>query len=242
LDAPPALEGLSATVYEDQSRIRLEWDQTTLSDAEFVTYIIYRKKVGDDNWGMIGLAKPSTRLAFNDWYAGQQTMWEYRVTVVKLINGEPDLESPDSDIVQARLESDVWFVIGQDRDHIFELPVESENHTRPVQQEAFEPLGSNRKAVVRGFVLGHEGTIDLHWQPSEKAEADENMQYILYGAGPHILKNPFGDVYEVTFGSQDAEYGTGGQKITTLTWIEVSQKTNNPLLTPDEYLATIGAE
>ena len=241
LDAPPAVTGLSATVFEEQSKIRLDWDASSLGST-FVTYVIYRRRVGDDSWGMIGLAKPETKVFFNDWYAGQQTVYEYRVTVVKLINDEPDLESPDSDIVQVRLESDVWFVIGQDRDHIFELPVESESHTRPVQQEAFEPLGTNRKAVVRGFVLGHEGTLDLQWLPEEKAQADSGMSYILYGAGPHILKNPFGDVYDVTFGSQDGEYGTGGRKGMTLTWIEIGQKTNNPLLTPDEFLATIGAE
>lgn len=241
LNAPPRIEGLSVTIYEDQSRVGLDWDASSLGQ-NFVTYVVYRRRLGETEWGMIGAVKPESRVTFNDYYAGQQQGYEYRVTVVKLIGGEPDLESPDSDIASGRLESDVWYVIGADRTHVFELPVSDETHTRPVQQEAFEPIGLNRKAVVRGFVLGHEGTLDVVWQPEEKADADENMTYLIYQAGPHILKNPFGDVYEVTFGTQDGQYQTGGVLTTSLVWIETSQKTNNPLLTPDEFLATIGAE
>ena len=241
LAAPPRVEGLSVTVYEDLSRVRLDWDPSVLG-VNFVTYVVYRRKVGESEWGVIGTVKPESRVVFNDYYAGQTTTYEYRVTVVKLIGGEPDLESPDSDIAQGRLESDVWYVIGADRSHIFELPVSSETHTRPVQQEAFEPIGSNRKAVVRGFVLGHEGSLDVVWMHEEKPDYDENMAYLIYQAGPHILKNPFGDVYEATFGSQDGAYEVGGTHQMTLVWIETSQKTNNPLLDPAEFLASIGAE
>ena len=243
LDAPPAIEGLSATVYEDRSLIRLDWDTSNLG-SNFLMYVIYRRLSGSDEWGYIGMRNIEGGIFFNDWYAGQQTNYEYRVTVVKKIADEPDVESPDSDIVQARLESDVWFVVGKDRSeaHTFELPVESETHTRPVQQEAFEPLGTNRKAVVRGFVLGSEGQLTVNWTFEEKIVSDEQINYIIYNAGPHILKNPFGDVYEVTFGTVDGQYSVGGLHNVTLVWIETGSKTNNPLLTPDEFLATIGAE
>lgn len=242
LDAPPAVQGLSATIIEEQSRVFLEWDASSLG-TKFVTYVIYRRDVGDTDWTMIGTRKPETNVAFSDWYAGQSRQYEYRVTVVKLITSEPDLESPDSDIVSTALQSDVWMVIGKDRaeEHVFELPVSSESHSRPVQQEEFEPLGSNRKAIVRGFVLGHEGTLDVVFQNTEAQLAKEQVEYLLYYAGPHILKNPFGDVFDVTFGSPDYSYGGGGILSATLTWTEVGA-TNNPGLTPDEFLAQIGAE
>jgi hypothetical protein len=224
------------------ARIELDWDKSALGTA-FVTYVIYRRPVGEDNWTMIGTAKPETNTRFNDYYAGQYVEYEYRVTVVKLVSGEPDVESPDSDIATARLESDVWMVVGQDRNpsHIFELPVQDENHSRPVQQEVFEPLGTNRKAVVRGFVLGHEGSLDLLWKEDEAAAAKEQLDYLVYYPGPHTLKDPFGNVYDVTFAGPDSHYLQGGHLQVTLTWIEVG-KTSNPGLTPDEYLKQIGAQ
>lgn len=242
LAAPPRLEGLSATVYEDQSKIVLDWDAAALG-ANFVTYVIYRKAPSDDEWTMIGTRKPQSNVTYVDWYAGQKREYNYRVTVVKKIANEPDLESPDSDIVTAQLVSDVWFVVGNDRseEHIFELPVNSESHNRPVQQEEFEPIGSNRKAVVRGFVLGHEGSVDVTFFEEESAIARQRIEYLLYYAGPHILKNPFGDVFDVTFGSPDYQYLPAGNMEATLTWIETGA-TNNPGLTPDQYLAQIGAE
>lgn len=241
LAAPPAIEGLSATVIEDESRIVLDWDASSLAGA-FVTYVIYRRRPGDTDWTMIGTARPESNTTFSDWYAGNSVQYEYRVTVVKLIASEPDLEGPDSDIATASLESDVWMVVGQDRDttHIFELYVSGESHTRPVQQESFEPLGSNRKAVVRGFVLGHEGSVDVTYQESESWVGRTQIEYLLYYAGPHILKTPFGDVYDVTFGSPDYSYQGGGSLNVTLTWIEVGA-TNNPGLSPDQFLALIGA-
>ncbi len=242
LAAPPKINGLSATVEPEQSKITLDWDASSLA-ANFVTYVIYRRPIGESEWTMIGTKKPETNTIFVDWYAGQRRTYEYRVTVVKLIAGEPDLESPDSDIVTTILDADTWMVIGKDRatEHIFELPVDSENHNRPVQQESFEPIGSNRKAVVRGFVLGHEGTMDVLWTEEESFDARAQIEYLLYYAGPHILKNPFGDVYDVTFGSPDFQYNGGGSLSVTLTWIETGA-TNNPGLSPDEYLAQIGAE
>lgn len=242
LAAPPPIESLAATSYEDQSRILLTWDRSALG-AAFAGYVIYRRKKGEDEWTAIGIRKPEVNNYFNDWYAGQRVQYEYRVTVIKLITNEPDIEGPDSDIVGTSLVSDVWMVVGKDRaeEHIFELPVTSENHTRPVQQESFEPLGSNRKAIVRGFVLGHEGSIQIEFDQSYSSVGREQIEYLLYYAGPHILKNPFGNVYDVTFGSPDFEYVGGGHLNATLTWTEVGA-TNNPGLTPDEFLAQIGAE
>jgi hypothetical protein len=182
--------------------------------------------------------------AFSDWYSGQREVYEYRVTVVKKIADEPDLESPDSDIVQAQLSSDEWVVVGHDRaeEHTFGLPVMDAPHQRPVQQEVFEPLGSNRKAVIRGFVLGHEGSLECLWAAEEASLAKEQIEYLLYEPGPHILKSPFGDVWDVTFSSPDFNYAPVGHMPVTLEWIETGHSTSNPFLTPDDYLAQIGAE
>ena len=241
LAAPPAISGVSATVEEEISAIVIDWDASSLGSA-FVTYVVYRKDETDTDWTMIGTRKPESNTVFTDYYAGQSHNYQYRVTVVKLLTGEPDLESPDSEIVTAMLASDVWYVVGRDRaeEHIFELPVVDENHTRPVQQESFEPLGTNRKVVVRGFVLGHEGSLQCIWESAESHTARDQIEYLLYYAGPHILKNPFGDVFDVTFGSPDFQFSGGGHLNVTLTYTEVGA-TSNPGITPSEYLTSIGA-
>jgi hypothetical protein len=242
LAAPPAISGLSATVEPDLSAIVLDWDNSSLGSS-FVTYVIYRKGEFDTEWSMIGTRKPETNSSFTDYYAGQYNWYQYRVTVVKMITSEPDVESPDSEIVTAKLDSDVWYVVGRDRsiEHIFELPVTDESHTRPVQQESFEPLGTNRKVVVRGFVLGHEGSLQCIWGDDESHVAREQIEYLLYYAGPHILKSPFGDVFDVTFGSPDYQFSYGGTLTVTLTYTEVGA-TSNPGISPEEYLQSIGAQ
>lgn len=221
---PDEITGLSATVVEEFSHIQLDWDPTTLSAMDFHSYRVQRREDGGP-WLTLDNIGTSTITQYKDALTGQGVTYEYRVQQLKNIPGDAPLISETGDIVTATLESDLWFVIGNedpdDEDHSFELPVASESHTRPIQQEVFEPIVGIRKKVARGNVLGYEGTLQLIWQSSERAEARVYLDFLASNFGPHILKSPFGDVWRVEFDAPDYSYSGGGHLSVEIGWVEV---------------------
>jgi hypothetical protein len=240
-DAPDPITGLSPTIFEDKSLLRLDWDEMTLKTGHtFVAYNIYKRLVNDVDWMHVGSVAPKSRSLYDDWYAGNGVAYQYRVTATTTKSGVSiELESPDDpdggSIVVAELDSDVWMLVGENRseENIVELPVGDESHERMVQQEAFETLGSNRKVIIRGYVLGHEGSITCVWT-NELIQSPADPQiyfpmnvigrrlidYITSNKGPHILKSPFGDVWDVEFSGPQYRWIQGGYLEVTLEWTE----------------------
>lgn len=222
---PDAITGLSATVIEELSHIQLDWDVSTLADVDFERYSVERRKVGESSFTIIRSITDKNDNSYLDALTGQGVEYEYRVLQYKEVPGDAPLASPEGDVVTAALESDIWFVIGNanpnDTAHAFELPVYQETHTRPIQQEVFEPIVSSRKKVARGNVLGYEGTLSLVWDTSERADAKDQLQFLAENAGPHILKSPFGDVWQVEFDSPNYRYQLVGHLAVDIGWVEV---------------------
>jgi hypothetical protein len=244
LDAPDPVQGLSPTTDESYSRVVLEWDQSPLKTGHtFLSYRIYRKMENDNVWTHIGSVAPRSRTEYTDWYAGQGVHYNYRVTIVTRtsISGV-ELESGDDsgggNQSMAALESDVWMVVAKnfDEEYIQELPVVDENHSSVSQQEEFEVLGGRRKVVIRGAVLGDEGTMTMMYSAREiewpigsgrfytyTVVGRRMMAFLLNTPGPHILKSPFGDVWMVEFQAPTMRPVSGGHLEVEVSWIETGQ-------------------
>lgn len=222
---PGDITGLSATVVEELSHIQLDWDASTLADVDFAYYAVYRRILGANAWYIIRIETSKSTVQWRDAFAGQGVGYEYKVLQWKAIAGDVPLPSGDGDILTAMLESDVWFVIGNenpyDEAHCFELPIFGETHTRPIQQEVFEPIVKSRKKVARGNTLGFEGTLDIRWLSEERDNAKWYLDFLSTNQGPHILKSPFGDTWRVEFDSPDYKYTGGGHLGVTMGWVEV---------------------
>jgi hypothetical protein len=222
---PPVITGLSATILTNS--IDLDWDISTLADADFDHYELYRRVFGDTEWTELSSIFTKTSLIFHDLGVSFGVLYEYKITQFKNSGGGFDIESDDSDIVEASLEGDaldIWMVVGADGDpdHTFELPVTADSFVEPIQQEVFEPLGSERKTVVRGKVLGAEGTLSVLWDSSERDEILPKLHYITHHRGPHILRSPFGDTWLVEFGGPTKAYEPVGHLNVSLQWTEVA--------------------
>lgn len=241
LDAPDPVTGLSVTVNEERSLVTLNWDTSTVKSGHtFVAYNVYRRLVGDEDFVFVGQSELLGQSFYKDFYAGNTLLYEYRVTMVATKTGVGiELESPDDpdgqNLVTVIMDSDVWMLVGKDRDdaHIQTLPVSDESHQRVLQQEAFETLGSNRKVIIRGFVLGSEGSITVVWrhdlvvsETDSQVFYDETvigrrlLNYITNNKGPHILKSPFGDVWDVEFEGPEYQWMQGGNLTVQLAWTE----------------------
>jgi hypothetical protein len=223
---PDPLTGVSVSVIEELSHIQLDWEISTLADVDFSHYSVERRLLGEVSWTVLASLTSKTTLQYKDASAGQGIAYEYQVINYKAIPGDAPLASDDNIVVSAMLESDVWFVIGnenpEDEVNSFELPVSDENHTRPIQQEVFEPIAHARKKVARGNVLGYEGSLTLRWTTQERTEAKTQLAFLAESAGPHFLKSPFGDVWRVEFDAPDYKYSGGGNLLVEIGWVEVA--------------------
>jgi hypothetical protein len=221
---PAAVADFIALADETYSAVRLSWAQSQLAGNAFRKYTIYRKKVTDFTWSILTEIPSISTLSYNDYMAAYDVAYEYKITQWSIVVGDADLQSGDSDLSTESLEADSWYVIGWDRnpDHIFELPVIAGPFAEPVQQEVFEPLGTSRKVIIRGKVMGAEGTLGCKWDASQRQTAIEQIDYIKSNAGPHILKSPFGDIWQVEFNGPTKDYEMGGHITINLTWTEVA--------------------
>lgn len=220
---PPTIVGFSGTAEEPESHILLNWDVSTLADDDFNTYRIYRREQGEELWTvLVDIAAKNTNM-YEDNTAGQRITYEYMITQFKGVVGDVPLESNASEIVTIALETDAWFIVMTVATafHAVELNVTDEEHSSSIQQEVFEPLASNRKRIVRGNVLGDEGSLTALFDTSLAREAKIQMDFILNNSGPHILKSPFGDVWFVEFDAPAFKYQPGGHLEVTVGWVEI---------------------
>jgi len=221
--APDAISNFVVSDDVSQSAVSMSWDESTVAANEFRQYTIYRKVTGSDNWTAITDIVNKATTSYLDYTAANSVSYDYKITQFQIIPGDVDLESGDSDISTVTLDTDSWVIIGADRalSHIFEVPVIAAPFQEPVQQEVFEPLGTNRKVILRGGVMGAEGTLQAKWPTSERTIAKEQIDYVKSNAGPHLLKSPFGDVWQVEFAGPTKDYEQVGHFNATLSWTEV---------------------
>lgn len=220
---PVAVVGLSTTVTE--TAIVLDWDESLLAVDDFDRYLIYRRIAGDTDWEAHASIFDKTTNTYEDVSVAFNVTYEYAVTQFKNITGGFTIESVLSDIAVATLVGvvlDTWTVLGADGITTFELPVTSAPFKEPVQQEEFEPLGSTRKSIVRGKVIGAEGTLKCKWASDEREVAKANIRYITRNRGPHVLRSPFGDVWLVEFSGPDKDYQPVGHMEVSIAWTEVA--------------------
>src|SRR6478735_496516 len=222
--APDAIQDFTVTDDVSLSSNVLHWTASNLLSSDFRQYVIYRRLSTDTDWTILDTLTNQSQVAYYDYTAANTKSYEYKMTQFQIVPGDVDLESGDSDIGSAILDTDSWFVIGADRNaaHIFEVPVVAAPFSEPVQQEVFEPLGTSRKVIIRGRVMGAEGTLQGKWNTTERDDALAQVLYIKSNAGPHILKSPFGDVWQVEFSGPNKEYEAGGHITININWTEVA--------------------
>lgn len=224
---PDPVTGLNVDAVVDSSYVELTWDVSGLADVDFYAYRVYRREPTDIEWETLSTISDKATTTYLDAFAGHGLIYEYKVTQFQVIAGDEPLESGEGDIVAIELDADTWYVIGNadvnDTSNSFELPVVDESHNEVVQQEIFEPVASARKKIVRGNVLGQEGTLDLMWPADERAEARQRLRFMTDEAGPHLLKSPFGETWLVEFDAPSYKYKSVGHLTASVGWVEVEE-------------------
>jgi hypothetical protein len=221
--APDAVQDFTVADDVSLSANILRWTVSNMAANDFREYVIYRKLSNEAEWTELTSITSQSTVIYYDYTAANTVSYEYKITQFQIVPGDVDLESSDSDIGSAILDTDSWFVVGADRaaSHIFEVPVVSAPFVEPVQQEVFEPLGTDRKVIIRGREMGAEGTLQGRWVSTQREEAKAQVAYIKGSAGPHILKSPFGDVWNVQFSGPNKDYEVAGHITMSINWTEI---------------------
>lgn len=219
-EPPPTITGFSGSSLEDESAIQLNWDASTLSDEDFSHYRIYRREFGEELWTVLIDISNKATVEHRDETAGQTIEYEYLITQYKVVTGDAPLESNQSEIVTAALESDAWFVVPTGL-VAMELVVTEEEHSAVVQQEVFEPLATNRKRVIRGNVLGNEGSLTARFDAANARAAKIYFESLKTFKGPHLLKSAFGDVWSVELDAPGYKYLAAGHLDVSFGWVEI---------------------
>ena len=193
-------------------------------------------------WQLIDIVTTQEVSTYNDWYAGNTLAYDYKVTVVSgsASDDKGEFESGEdseggSVVTSVSIDNDVWTFIPRSRslDLTLELPVLDASHNKMIQQESFETLGSARKLIIRGFVLGDEGSITCVWKNEQVPSPGDSqvtynetvigrrfLNHITSNKGPHILKSPFGEVWDVQFEGPQISWAPGGILQATISWVE----------------------
>ena len=242
LDAPNPALFTQVTANAERSNIYLTWTRPTDSPPVYIKgYRLYRKKRWLEDYQLIAEFFSPSQTSWTDYYAGNSVNYTYKIVAIGqkagsgvFIEGQDEADS----FWTIQNNSDNWTIVGRDRNaaHIYDMIVVDEDHNRPIQQEEFETLGADRKVIMRGFVLGHEGSITAIWtNTSDPLPKDEQeyvnhtqigrslIEYMTFDAGPHIIKSPFGDVWDVQILTPEYKWLPSGHLETTIKYVETGQ-------------------
>lgn len=200
---PPGVVSVDPTRYDDLGYMRVWWDMAP--SETFISWRIYRRKVGGD-WVMIAdILDPNTQ-EFRDYLAPSQEEYEYSVVQVVYLFGE-NVESQLSDPISGIAPNGgYWLIDGIDNSLSVRLyGVTGESFKGNHEQAELAVVGRGRH-IDKGENLGRTGTLSIQVRTDATYSARQKRQMIetmIDNVGPIYLRNPFGDVMQVSLGDPD---------------------------------------
>ena len=201
---PPAGEvEVDPTTYGELGYMKITW--TTAPSDSFVAWRIYRREVGS-TWSLIADVTNPLANEYHDWMAPSQVAYEYAVVQMVYSFGEV-IESDLSASVEGYAENGgYWLIDGIDNEASVRLSsVAGEQFKSTIEQSELFVVGRGRH-VDKGEDWGRSGTLDVKIRDDEYTTARQKRQRILEmvkAIGPIYLRNPFGDIYQVSLGDPD---------------------------------------
>lgn len=214
--------------YDDIGYILIDWS-TMNPDEFFVSWNVYRRRAGDQEWNLIASYTDPTTLFHHDWTVTTGDSWEYAVTQSAGRSGQV-LDSviagtPDSILADG---SHYWLINPYDESVNFKLEnVSSDSYTDEFEEAELVIIGRGRK-INTGTRLGYSGSMVAQLRDSETETARskrQRLQEIKSSRLSYYLRNPFGDLLLVSVGnlaiSRIAGVGTSEYVDVTIPYKEV---------------------
>lgn len=192
------------TNFDELGYVYIDWSQTT-PDGFFVDWRVYRRPVESVSWDLIFTSTdPELRVAY-DWIVPSGNVYEYAVTQRAGRFGSV-IESP---IVQteSRIVSGTHYWILNpldDSDNMRLSNVTSDSYTDSYDEAELIIINRGRK-INQGTRIGYDGSLVAQLRDDEDGltarQKRVKLQTIKAARTTYYLRNPFGDLLEISLGN-----------------------------------------
>lgn len=198
---PPEPSGLVIEADLEASAIRLSWDPTTILEADFDGYRVYRSEDGV-TWELLATLTGVNDVSYDDFEAALNKVLSYRVT-----QSNVDFESAPAE-GSAELVSRTWWAVTPDDGSLtFPIPkVRGASMTSPKVQEVYSPIGRPTRIVVGDVVQTEEGELSFLVMPDQPGQVALLKRLQARMDGVLILKAPDGVVHRVQYGDMTRSF------------------------------------
>lgn len=193
-----------ADLYDSLGYVQLAW-QDTARDPSFISYRVYRRKVGNEQWLLLAeFFTTQANYEYRDYLAESTTSYEY--DVVQMVDRFGSLvESTHAAVTLTPTSSDYWIIYSNDPDDWYNnlrlYHATSDTPVEEYQREAIPLIGRGRHYDF-GERLGFKGslTCEILDQPGLTARQQIlQLRQLQEDRRSVWLRNPFGDIWQVVF-------------------------------------------
>lgn len=204
----PVAYTADASGYETNGYINVDWS-TQQPDGFFIDWRVYRRLAGTTTWSLLTVIANPSITSYHDWSATTGDSWEYAVSQTGGRSGAI-LESPLTGSPTTLLADGThyWLINPYDEtDNIRLSNVVGDGYSDDYEEAELIIIGRGRKMNV-GTRLGYDGSLKAQLRDDLMSTARAKrikLQLIKEARTTYLLRNPFGDLVQVSMGSLQVE-------------------------------------
>ena len=191
------------SVYDTDGYIFIDWGQTT-PDGFFVNWSVYRRPPLATDWELIYVSTDAAQRSYQDWLVPTGTVYEYAVTQSAGRFGVV-IEAPIVFTETREIEgTHYWLINPYDSSVNLQLSqVTDDSYSDEYEEAELQIVGRGRK-MNHGTRFGYTGTMTAQLRDTEDSTARSKriaLQALKAARTTYYLRNPFGDLLEVSLGN-----------------------------------------
>ena len=194
---------VDASNYETLGYVNIDWS-TMSADGFFVDWRVYRKMQSGSTWELVYVTADQSVTSYHDWTATTGDIWQYAVTQTAGRSGVILESSIVASGAYLMVGSHYWLINPLDETQNLKVDqVVSDDYSDDYEEQELIIIGRGRK-MNQGTRFGYSGELKCQLRDDETQTAREKrlkLQLIKGSKTTYYLRNPFGDVLEVSVGN-----------------------------------------
>jgi hypothetical protein len=202
--APDAVQiNVDESIYDTEGYVYIDWSAVT-PDGYFVDWRVYRRPPLATEWELLNVTTDADERYYRDWMAPAGSTFEYAVTQTAGRFGII-IESPIVFTETREIEgSHYWLINPYDESVNLQVSqVTDDSYTDEYEEAELQIIGRGRK-MNHGTRFGYTGTLTAQLRDTEASTARSKriaLQALKAARTTYYLRNPFGDILEVSLGN-----------------------------------------
>lgn len=202
-------DSVDAATYDSDGYVLISWTNAD-EDPDFESYRVYRRDVAtNENVLIYSTGSSSSTMTYHDWFAKSGREYVYEVMQTADRFGAVMESETDGGITVTPVSDNYWLIHpdspDQESDNMILRQVNDDSFTEEYEQETFHLIGRGRKTDI-GDRIGYTGSLSCQvWDVSDETARAHRLKLEALKATKRevYLRNPFGDLWQVTTGDID---------------------------------------